>query len=110
MSGWQTAAKLADVPLGGVTEVMLSGALLVLVRPGHDDVAALAGLCPHAFARLGEGRLEADGRLSCPRHLARFDVRTGACVGGWAVAALKRYAVKIEDGAVWLPDPLAPLP
>lgn len=102
---WRTVAALADFPATGLYEVQVDGELVLLVR-AKDDVRAVQGLCPHAFARLAGGRVDDEGHLHCPRHLARFRLWDGTCQSGWVVPPLRRYAVRIEKDAVQLPSPL----
>jgi 3-phenylpropionate/trans-cinnamate dioxygenase ferredoxin subunit len=106
--GWQAAAALDAVP-EGLSEALLGNALVLLVRRG-EDIRAVQGLCPHAFARLVEGHVDAREILHCPRHKATFRLADGSCGPGWVLPPLKRYPVRIADGTVWLPDPLTPLP
>lgn len=102
---WRTVASLADFPDSGLLDVEVEGTLVLLVKQG-EDVRAVQGLCPHAFARLAGGRVDEAGTLHCPRHLARFNLDDGACLSGWVVPPLKRYAVRVEDEAVLLASPL----
>lgn len=109
MDGWQRVAALDGLPIGGMVDVVIGRHLVLLVRTGETAVAAYQGLCPHEFARLAEGTVEAEGWIRCPRHLARFKVEDGSCGRGWTLPPLRRYAVRLEDGGVWLADPIAPL-
>ena len=110
---WQQVATLVAIAPGGLVDVVVGRDLVLLWRAAEgDEVRAFQGLCPHEFARLSEGAVEemaGDCWLRCPRHLARFRLADGACGPGWALAPLKRYAVRVEKGQVLLPDPLAPL-
>jgi len=111
-AGWQKVAELAALAPSGLADVVVGRELVVLVAVGEDDVRAFQGLCPHEFARLAEGAVEErDGAtwLRCPRHLARFRVGNGETGPGWSLPPLRRYAVRIEDGAIFLPDPLVRL-
>lgn len=105
-AGWRAVARLSELP-EGLSDVSIGRHLVLLLREG-DRVRAYQGLCPHQFARLADGLL-IDGALQCPHHLARFDLEDGRCGAGWVLPPLKRYAARIEDGAVLLPDPLTPL-
>ena len=66
---------------------------MLVVRDG-DAVFALERACPHEGADLALGRC-AGGRLLCPRHLASFDLATGAASQGWSVRPLRRYETRI---------------
>ncbi len=104
MTQWKTVASLSDFAQTPVVEVMSERSVLILVK--HDDqVFAYQGLCPHQFARLAGGTVDS-GTLTCPHHLARFDIATGVCTGGWQLPPLKRYAIRITNGEIQLPEPL----
>ncbi len=72
---------LADLGESGVAQVETSkGTLAVGVADGVPF--ATSNRCRHLFALLGNGRVTDDGCLECPRHGARYDVRTGAMTRG----------------------------
>lgn len=54
-------------------------------------------VCTHDGGPLGEGRLD-NGHIICPRHGARFDVRTGAALTLPAFEPVQTYQVKVENG------------
>ena len=61
--------------------------------------------CTHDDAPIGEGLL--DGcQIECPRHGARFDVRTGRVTCPPAFIPLEIYAAEVDQGQVFvtLPD------
>lgn len=112
MPDWQQVAELDALPPGGLADVVVGRELVLLVRDEAGEVRAFQGLCPHEFARLAEGALEerhGSTVVRCPRHLARFRLSDGACGRGWALPPLRRYAVRVADGAVFVPDPLTPI-
>jgi 3-phenylpropionate/trans-cinnamate dioxygenase ferredoxin subunit len=43
-----------------------------------------------------------EGRVECPKHSATFDYRTGEAKSAPACINLKTFAVKVEDGAVYI--------
>ncbi len=49
---------------------------------GEDRLFAVSRRCRHQLGDLSEGAVDADGCLVCPRHQARYDVRTGEMVEG----------------------------
>ena len=55
---------------------------------------AVDDVCTHDGGPLGSGRL-CDGQIECPRHGARFDVRSGRAVVLPAVLPIRTYAVEI---------------
>lgn len=106
---WQRVAELDDLAPGAMLDVAIGRHLVLLVRDAEGTVRGYQGLCPHEFARLAEGVVEAEGWVRCPRHLARFRVEDGSCGKGWTLPPLRRYAVRIADGGIWLADPVAPI-
>ena len=58
---------------------------------------ALDNKCPHMGGSLSGGDLEG-GTLTCPRHGAKFDVRTGKSVGN---AKLAFVSVKVSDATTF---------
>lgn len=64
----------------------------------------IADLCTHDGGPLEDGDLEGH-EVECPRHGARFDVRTGAALCLPAVSPVPTYEVKIEDGEIFIENP-----
>jgi 3-phenylpropionate/trans-cinnamate dioxygenase ferredoxin subunit len=88
------AATLSDVPPGRV----------LLVEIGEDDVAlcnvdgeiyAIADVCTHDGGALGQGYLVGD-EIECPRHGARFNVRTGQVTTLPAVVPVPTFEVMVD--------------
>jgi 3-phenylpropionate/trans-cinnamate dioxygenase ferredoxin component len=94
MTTWQTVAKASDVPPEKV----------VLASVGDHEVAvcnvegqyyAIDNLCTHDDGPLDQGELEGN-EIECPRHGARFDVRTGQATQLPAFEPVQRHAVRLE--------------
>lgn len=79
---------------------MVDDCIVVVVRL-ENEVYCLDDVCTHDGGPLGEGRLEGYS-LVCPRHGARFDVRTGQALTMPATEPTRRHDVKIMDGVVWV--------
>jgi 3-phenylpropionate/trans-cinnamate dioxygenase ferredoxin subunit len=67
---------------------------------------AIADVCSHDDGPLGDGELETDYEIACPRHGARFDVRNGYVMSMPAVEDIPAYPVKISDGKIEVGIPL----
>ncbi len=63
------------------------------------DFYAIADLCSHDNGPLGDGEIE-DHRIACPRHGAKFDLRTGEALTFPAVEAIPAYPVRVVDGMI----------
>lgn len=60
---------------------------------------AIEDVCTHDDGPLGEGTL--DGReVECPRHGARFDVRTGLVTRMPAIVPVRTFPASVEEGWV----------
>ena len=58
---------------------------------------AIADLCTHDMGSLGEGEVEGY-EIICPRHGARFDLRTGEVLTLPAVKEVPSYPLRVTDG------------
>ncbi len=97
---WQRVAADADVPDGAAKMVYFAGEQVALVRAGQK-LYAVANRCSHANASLVDATLT-DGALTCPSHGSTFDLATGEPSCGPASRPLTTYAVRTEDGGIWL--------
>lgn len=121
-AGWRLAG-LDELGDRGVVEVRTEDHGVLAVGVADGEPFAVSNICRHQGAKLGRGRVTADGCLECPWHRARFDVRTGRMLSGpkgrvfgfkpysaavkvfgSGVAPLHTHPVEIRDGAVWLKD------
>ena len=101
------AAKLSDVPRGRVKVVEIGDED---VEVGDGDVAlcnvngeiyAIADVCTHDDGPLGQGYLDGD-QIECPRHGARFNVRTGEVKVLPAIVPIPTFEVKVKGDDVWV--------
>lgn len=60
---------------------------------------SIADVCSHDDGPVGEGLLEGYS-ITCPRHGAQFDVRTGQVVQMPAVVDIPAYPVRVLDGMI----------
>lgn len=64
-----------------------------------EDYYAIADVCTHDQGPLGEGEVE-DHQIICPRHGARFDIRTGEVLTLPAVKGVASYPVRVKNAMV----------
>jgi metal-sulfur cluster biosynthetic enzyme/nitrite reductase/ring-hydroxylating ferredoxin subunit len=62
---------------------------------------AIDDVCTHDGGPLADGELR-DHKIACPRHGAKFDIRTGAALSMPAVRATRAHDVKVDGGGVWV--------
>lgn len=98
MSDFLTAAKTADVPDGGKLCLEVDDRFVVIVHL-DGEYFCVDDVCTHDGGPLGDGELE-EGCLVCPRHGAKFDVRTGAAVEMPATEPTARHEVKVEGDEI----------
>lgn len=91
--GFVTVAKVVDIPEGAVKVVRLEDQAVAVFRVG-GDFYAMDDICTHDGGPLAEGTLDGDV-IECPRHGAKFNVRTGAVVCLPATAPVPTYAVRV---------------
>jgi 3-phenylpropionate/trans-cinnamate dioxygenase ferredoxin subunit len=98
MTTWQPVARAKDIPPEKVA----------VFHIGDHDVAlcnvngrfyAIDDLCTHDGGSLDQGELDGD-EIECPRHGARFDVRSGAATQMPAFEPVDTHAVRLEGDTV----------
>jgi 3-phenylpropionate/trans-cinnamate dioxygenase ferredoxin subunit len=98
--------KLEFIPVGTVEEVK-DGKRLFIEIDGKPIVIfnitggyyAIGDVCSHDEGPVGEGNIEGF-EIICPRHGARFDIRTGKAVALPAFVDIPAYPVRIVDGQI----------
>jgi 3-phenylpropionate/trans-cinnamate dioxygenase ferredoxin component len=98
MSSYIRVATAPDIPDGTVRVVVVEGKRIALCR-AEGAFFAVEDLCTHDNGPLGEGTLEGC-EIECPRHGARFDVRTGAVTCLPAVRPIRTFAVRVQGNDV----------
>jgi len=98
-----TVAKTSDVPAGRVKYVEVAGHRIALCHV-DGEFYAIDDACTHDGAPLDQGELEGY-QIECPRHGARFDVRTGAVVVLPAVVPVGTYRVRVVGDEVQVEVP-----
>lgn len=100
MEGFLRLAASDGLPRGGERTFQVLGRRILIRRAGDGGLQAFELACRHQNADL-TGAPQAGDVLTCPRHGWRYDLRDGQCLDQpWA--ALRRFAVAEEDGAIWL--------
>jgi 3-phenylpropionate/trans-cinnamate dioxygenase ferredoxin component len=100
MSDFVLVAKTSDVPDPGTMLVEVGERLVALIHAaGH--FYALDDVCTHDGGPLSEGPVDPPGRtIACPRHGAKFDLKTGAAVTMPATKPTVAHEVKVEGDRV----------
>jgi metal-sulfur cluster biosynthetic enzyme/nitrite reductase/ring-hydroxylating ferredoxin subunit len=100
MHEFQRVIDVGEVPDPGKTLVEVEGEMVALFHVG-GQFYALDDVCTHDGGPLADGELR-DHKIACPRHGAKFDIRTGAALTMPAVRPTRSHEVKVEAGGVWV--------
>lgn len=98
MSEFVRVASVSEIPDPGKAMFEVDERLVVVVHVAGlfyciDDV------CTHDGGPLGDGEL-CDHTIACPRHGAKFDVRTGEALTMPATEATASHQIKVEGDDV----------
>ena len=97
-SEFVAVAKTSEIEEGKVKAVRV-GDVPVGVTLIEGEYFAFADVCTHDGGPVAEGELD-EHTIECPRHGARFDVRTGRALSLPAVVPIPVYAVEIDGETV----------
>ena len=97
---WLDAGPAAALGDGQSISIAAGGRFIAVAR-SDGRVYAIDDVCTHDGAELTGGAVE-HGEIVCPRHGARFCLRTGAALTPPAYEDVKTYETKIEDGRIWV--------
>ena len=97
-------ATVNDVPVGGSKLVEVDQFRIALFNL-DGEIYAIEDVCTHDGGPLVEGTVVNGCEVICPRHGARFDIRTGAALSFPAFEPTYSYEVRIEGEDVFVEAP-----
>ena len=86
--------KTSDVPPGTARVYEVEDRAIAVCNVG-GELYAIDDVCPHDEGSLDQGELEGN-EIECPRHGARFDVRTGEVTALPAVVPIDTFNVRVQ--------------
>jgi 3-phenylpropionate/trans-cinnamate dioxygenase ferredoxin subunit len=98
MSNWLDIAS-ADEFAPGTRRVVNVDGIDVAVFNSGGEYFAIKDECPHDGGVLANGKLEGEV-IICPRHGARFSIKTGAVLSPPAYEDIATFLVRVADGKV----------
>jgi len=98
MSDWIDVDAVSNLPEGSVSLIEVDGFEVAVFNVG-GQFYAVEDVCTHDGGTLADGEVEGY-EIECPRHGARFDLRTGQVTAPPAYEAITTYAVRIRDDRV----------
>lgn len=102
MPDWIDVAA-ADTLAPGQVRVVNADGTLIAVFNVDGRYYAIEDVCTHDGGDLASGPLEGD-EVVCPRHGARFCVRTGEALTAPAYEPTATFPVRVENGIVRVRD------
>jgi 3-phenylpropionate/trans-cinnamate dioxygenase ferredoxin subunit len=102
MSAWIRVCATAEL-LPGEFQVVYDGDTAIAVFNIDGELYAIEDVCTHDGGELAGGPIDGH-EIECPRHGARFDIRTGEALCAPAYLPTQKFPVKVEHGAVWTRD------
>jgi 3-phenylpropionate/trans-cinnamate dioxygenase ferredoxin subunit len=102
MSDWVKVAPIEELLPGNRRVVDVDGVAVAVFNLG-GDYCAIEDTCTHDGGELASGELQGE-EIVCPRHGARFNVRTGAVIAPPAYSAVATFPVRVVAGWVEVRD------
>jgi metal-sulfur cluster biosynthetic enzyme/nitrite reductase/ring-hydroxylating ferredoxin subunit len=100
MPEFTRVADVSEIADPGTMLVEVDGEVVALFHV-EGRFYAIDDVCTHDGGPLVDGELTGY-KIACPRHGAKFDIRTGAALSMPAVRPTRAHAVKVENGGVWV--------
>jgi len=97
---WIDAGLTDDLAEGQAQSLSIGRRMVAVVRSGRDFFA-IEDVCTHDGAPLIGGEIEGS-QIVCPRHGARFCLRTGEALTPPAYEPARVFETKIENGHLWV--------
>jgi 3-phenylpropionate/trans-cinnamate dioxygenase ferredoxin component len=91
-------APADQLPIGERLFIEVEGKSIVIINLA-GSYYAIGDVCTHDNGPVGDGEIE-ENEIICPRHGARFDIRTGKVTSLPAVVDIPAYPVRVVDGMI----------
>jgi 3-phenylpropionate/trans-cinnamate dioxygenase ferredoxin subunit len=102
MSDWVEVIDQNALAEGGHIVVDVDGTEVAVFKI-DGEFYAIEDVCTHDGAEIASGELDGD-EIVCPRHGARFCVKTGAVKAPPAYEDIACFPVRVENGKVQVRD------
>lgn len=101
MSAFIKVATTSEVPKNSIKEFSVNGVMVALANL-DGNFYAIENACTHDGGPLGEGEVVDGCCVECPRHGAKFDLKTGDVTSLPATTPVICYEVKVESGDIFI--------
>ena len=102
MSEWLNVASTDELKPGEVKVVDVDGTDVALFNIA-DEYFAVEDVCTHDGAEIASGCIHGDV-IECPRHGARFNIRTGEVTAPPAYEPLHTFALEVRAEQIFVRD------
>ena len=102
MSDWVDVGRAEEIFPGVPVHVEIDGAGIAVFKL-DEKFYAIEDVCTHDGGVLTGGCVEND-QIICPRHGARFSIRTGEALSAPAYEPTAIFPVRVENGIVQVRD------
>ncbi|MBX3437702.1 MAG: non-heme iron oxygenase ferredoxin subunit [Planctomycetaceae bacterium] len=99
MAQWERVADRQELIDGGRKSVVVDETPALLLHLARSYFC-IEDVCTHDGQPLTDGPVS-EGQITCPRHGARFDVRTGAATCMPATEPIRTFAVEERDDGIY---------
>ena len=102
MSDWIDVARQDELPPGDWRSLDVDGAQVAVFNL-NGQYYAIEDLCTHDGGALTGGAIDGE-QIVCPRHGARFSIKTGAVLAPPAYEPVAVFPVRVENDMVQVRD------
>ncbi len=95
----EQVAKANDLQPGERRSVFVDDIPALLVRIG-DEYYVVEDVCSHDGQPLADGPL-INSSIQCPRHGAKFDLKTGSALCMPATKRIRTFKVEVREDGIW---------
>lgn len=104
MDDYVKVATVDDIQLGERVLIELDGIRIAIFNL-DGTYYAIEDTCTHDGGPLVEGEILDGCQIQCPRHGARFDIRTGAALTMPAFEPTPTYEVQVDGEDIYVEQP-----
>jgi 3-phenylpropionate/trans-cinnamate dioxygenase ferredoxin subunit len=102
LTEWVAVARADEIAPGQWRVAEVEDTRIVVFNL-DGEFHAIEDVCTHDGGQLTGGHVEGD-EIVCPRHGARFCIRTGEALSAPAYEATAKFPVRVENGVVQVRD------
>jgi len=95
---WVSVGPASNIAPGDYAQIEIEGRIVAVFNVG-GEFYAIEDLCTHDGGGLTGGIIDGD-KVVCPRHGAKFCLRTGAALTPPAYEPVNTFMTRIRDGIV----------